>query len=236
MNKKTIGLIVATHPYKERDALVRVITTSGQSIALIAKGALSATSKYGAYLQPFHVCEIDYQSREPLSLFISASLKQRFEWLDIGDMAAASFLSLSMDAINQREPQLFPLDDVLTYLDMVKTNKALALLKFSFELFKRDGRQLVMDACVNCGSLHISAFSLSAGGLCCRDCALSERIDSKEIEVLKSLRCIAKAPLQLTTKCSASAISLPLVAILMHDLKETYPLHWKSWIFLNELV
>lgn len=236
MNKKTVCLIVATQAYKEKDASVRVLTTSGQSLALIAKGALSATSKYAAYLQPFHVCEIDYHSQAPLSRFISASLIQRFEWVDVSDLAAATFITLSMDAINQREPQTFTLNDILIYYEMVKVNKIVALLKFCFELLKLDGRQLVLDACVNCGSLHISAFSLSAGGFCCRDCALHERIDSKAREVLKSYRCVAKAPLNMTLRCQVGGVTLHHVAIFVHELKETYPLHWKSWNFLNELV
>ena len=236
MNKKTIAIIVSTQPYKEKDALVRMISEQGESLTMVAKGVASSTSKYSAYLQPFQVCEIDYFHKEPISTFISASIKQRFEWSSLHDMAAASFIVQSMEAINSIEPRAFTLVDVLTYYHIIEHHYMLALLKFCFELFKRDGRQLVVDECVDCGSLQVSGFSLSAGGFCCKNCALHERIDVKDIDVLKTFRCVAKAPLELTVKCNSSAVSMAEIQLFVHDLKESYPLSMKSWKFMDELV
>lgn len=236
MNKKTVAIIVSTQAYKEKDALVRMINEQGESLVMIAKGVSSSTSKYAAYIQPFNVCEIDYFHKEPISTFISATLKQRFEWSDLYDMATASFIAQSIEAINALEPRTFSLTEVLTYYHIIEHHRTLALLKFCFELFKRDGRQLVVDECVDCGSLQVSGFSLSAGGFCCKNCSHHERMDIIDIDVLKSLRCVAKAPLELTYKCNASMISMKDIALFINDLKESYPLSMKSWKFMDELV
>jgi DNA repair protein RecO len=236
MNNKITAIIVANQSYKEKDALVRMISEEGEVISMVAKGANSPTSKYNAYLQPFNVCEIDYHQKDQLSVFISASIKQRVEFKEYHTLAAASFILQSMESINRLEPQTFPLWICVQYLHILEHSMLAGLLKFCFDLFEKDGRQLVVDECVTCGSLQVSGFSLSAGGFCCKSCAVHERMDISDIDVLRALRCVSKAPLELTYKCSASALSVGVVKLFVYELKDSYPLAMKSWKFMDELV
>lgn len=236
MNNKITAIIVSNQSYKEKDALIRMISEEGEVLSMIAKGANAPTSKYSAYLQPFNVCEIDYHYKDPLSVFISASLRQRCEFQDFHTLAAASFLLQSMEAINRMEPQTFPLWTCVQYLHILEKSMVSGLLKFCFDLFEKDGRQLVVDECVNCGSLQVSGFSLSAGGFCCKSCSVHERVDITDIDVLRALRCVSKAPLELTYKCTTSALSISVMKLFVYELKDSYPLAMKSWKFMDELV
>jgi DNA repair protein RecO len=236
MNNKITAIIVSNQSYKEKDALVRMINEEGEVITMIAKGANAPTSKYNAYLQPFNICEIDYHHKDQMGVFISASLKQRIEYRDFHTLAAASFILQSMEAINKLEPSTYPLWTCVQYLHILEQSMYSGLLKFCFDLFEKDGRQLVVDECVNCGSLQISGFSISAGGFCCKTCSVHERIDLSDIDVLRALRCVSKAPLELTYKCSVSALSMSVIKLFVVELKESYPLAMKSWKFMDELV
>jgi len=236
MNNKNTFIIVSTQPYKEKDALVRMINEDGTSISMIAKGTSSPTSKYGALLQPFNICEIDYHLKDNLSFFISASLKKAIVYDDFNALAAASFLLQSMEAINRLESNSYPLWTIVDYLVLCQTSSIAAMTKWCLDTLKLDGREMMMDECVKCGSLQISSFSLSAGGFCCKTCSVAEKNDISDIEILRTLRCLAKAPLDLAYKCSFHALTMHVVKILVYELKDSYPLAMKSWKFMDELV
>lgn len=236
MNNKLVAMIVSSTQYKEKDALVRMISEEGKSITMIAKGANAPTSKYGAYLQPFNVCAIECHIKEPLSTFMSASILKTFSFSDIHHLASASFIVQSMDAINQMEPHSFDCWKAVEYLNLIQHSMLAALLKFCFNCFEMDGRQLIVDECVDCGSLQVSGFSLSAGGFVCKNCSHFEKVDLHDIEVLKTLRCISKAPLELTYRCPSHALSMGMIQLFVHDLKDSIPLAMKSWKFMDDLV
>lgn len=236
MNNKLVAMIVSTTQYKEKDALVRMISEDGISISMIAKGTTSPTSKYGALLQPFNICEVDYHLKENLSFFISASLKKSIVYDDFNALAAASFLLQSMEAINRLDTSSYPLWTIVDYLILCQASPIAAMTKWCLDTLKHDGREMMMDECIVCGSLHISSFSLSAGGFCCKRCATQEKVDVSDIEILRALRCLAKAPLDLAYKCTFHALTMNVVKILVYELKDSYPLAMKSWKFMDELV
>jgi DNA repair protein RecO (recombination protein O) len=236
MNNKNTFIIVSTQVYKEKDALVRMISEDGTSISMIAKGTTSPTSKYGALLQPFNICEVDYHLKDNLSFFMSASLKKSIVFEDFNALAAASFLLQSMEAINRLDSSSYTLWTIVDYLMLCQSSPIAAMTKWCLDTLKLDGREMMMDECVVCGSLHISSFSLSAGGFCCKRCSTKEKVDLSDIEVLRALRCLAKAPLDLAYKCTFHALTMNVVKILVYELKDSYPLAMKSWKFMDELV
>ena len=236
MNNKDTFIVVSTQVYKEKDALVRMISEDGTSISMIAKGTSSPTSKYAALLQPFNICEVDYHLKDNLSFFMSASLKKSIVLEDFNSLAAASFLLQSMESINRLEALSYPLWTIVDYMKLCQTSPIAAMTKWCLDTLKHDGREMVMDECVTCGSLQISSFSLSAGGFCCKKCSTQEKVDLSDIEVLRALRCLAKAPLDLAYKCSFHALTMNVVKLLVYELKDSYPLAMKSWKFMDELV
>jgi len=236
MNSKNTFIIVSTQGYKEKDAIVRMISEEGTPISMIAKGVSSPTSKYGALLQPFNVCEIDYHLKDNLSVFMSASIKKTFVFEDFNTLAAASFLLQSMEAINHLNTSSYPLWNIVDYLMLCQSSSIAAIIKWCLDTLRLDGREMMMDECVTCGSLQISSFSLSAGGFCCKSCSTHVKVDLSEIEVLRALRCLSKAPLDLAYKCTFYALTMHVAKILVYELKETYPLAMKSWKFMDELV
>jgi len=236
MNNKGTFLIVSSQVYKEKDTLVRMLSESGTSISMIAKGTTSPTSKYSALLQPFNICEIDYHHKDNLSFFISANLKKAIVYEDFHALAAASFILQSIESINKLQPSSYSLLDTVHYLNLCKVSYIASLTKWCFDTLQLDGREMMMDECVHCGSLQVSGFSISGGGLCCKKCATQEKIDVSDIELLRALRCLAKAPLDLAYKCPTHALSMYVVKLLVYELKDSFPLAMKSWKFMDELV
>ncbi len=77
------GIILKKNKFAESDLILRVLTSEGKKLSLIAKGALQSKKRFsGGVLEPTHFIAFRYQpSKESLHLLTSAELVQSFQGL-----------------------------------------------------------------------------------------------------------------------------------------------------------
>lgn len=77
------GIILKKNKFAESDLILRVLTSEGRKLSLIAKGALQSKKRFsGGVLEPTHFISFKYQpAKESLHLLTSAELVQSFPGL-----------------------------------------------------------------------------------------------------------------------------------------------------------
>lgn len=163
----------------ESDLIVTLLAENGCQVRAVAKGARKTTSKFGARLEPFSVCDVLLASGRTLEIVTDAETVVSNAVLreDYDRSSAASVVADFLDKVSvecQTEERLFALA-VATFGAMAEahTEALLALVvAFLVKGMAMHGYRPQFDACVACGCVAPSGgrFSLELGGPVCEAC------------------------------------------------------------------
>lgn len=183
------GIVLASKPYKENDALITVYFEDYGKMTLIARGVKKLKSKNASAVQTLTYSEFTFIARKGLSLLIKATSLDYYRHIkeDIFLEAYATYFVefvLKNEEDNQPDQQIY--DYLKRSLDALNNGYSykLVYLLYSAFMLKVSGSLLQVDKCVRCNDTrHISAISLQDGGFVCSSCESfhDKRLDKKTL-------------------------------------------------------
>lgn len=181
---KDKGICIRSTDYSESSQILTFFTLSSGKISLIAKGSRRTKSPFSAPIEICSVADLVYSLRENEKMgtltefnptFFSVGIRKKLLALNAA-FFAAELLNLSTKE-HDPHPELFEQSVLfLQRLDENPENKVLPfLILFELSLLMYAGSQPLTDICANCkrkfdANWKQYYFSISAGGLVCRDC------------------------------------------------------------------
>lgn len=191
---KDKGICIRSTDYSESSQILTFFTSANGKISVIAKGSRRAKSSFGSSIEICSVADLVYSLKEGEKLgtlteynptFFSTGIRKKLLAINCA-FFTAELLSLFTKE-HDPHPELF--DEAVVFLkrlDENPDNKILPfLILFEFSLLSYTGSQPMADICANCKRIFAPDwkqyyFSISAGGLVCRDCE-SAYVDKKGI-------------------------------------------------------
>lgn len=184
----------------ESDLIVTLLAENGCQVRAVAKGARKTSSKFGARLEPFSVCDVMLATGRTLEIVTDAEtvvsnavLREDYDRSSAGSVVADFLDKVSVEC--QTEERLFGL--AVTTLDVMTTARVEDLLAivvaFLVKGMAMHGYRPQFDACVSCGCASPSGgrFSLDLGGplceACCGDQADTVSADESTRSALRAL-------------------------------------------------
>lgn len=199
---KAAALVLRSVDYSETSKVVTLYSREYGKLKVLAKGGRRLKSRFEVALDLLSVCSIAV-IRKPtaeLDLLTEAVLLERFDGLrhDLPALYAAYYVAEVLDGLTQVADPHAPLfDATLEALRRLATqsDRLLALSRFQMLLLLHLGYAPNLESCAGCGaSAKVGSraeYSLSAGGLVCRHCAVHQRdvrvVRGETIEKLRLL-------------------------------------------------
>jgi len=191
---KDKGICLRSTDYSESSQILTFLARDSGKIGVIAKGSRRAKSSFGGTIEPCTIGDLVFSLREGEKLGTLTEFNPTFFSLNIRKKLFAincAFFTAELLNLFTKEhdphPELFDRAIIfLQKLDETPDNKILPhLILFEFALLTCIGSQPMLDICANCkrkfsGDWKQCFFSISAGGLVCRDCE-SAFVDKKGI-------------------------------------------------------
>lgn len=166
------GIVVANREYREKDALLTILSADRGKLSLVAKGVQKIDSRSAGYLQLYTKAQFAYSPRGSLHALIQVTPLAYYRRIR-GDLLRQAFAALFCEmAVNSEDhPALYGLlDAVLTELE-TQPECYTAACVFVNELCRLQGIAPMVDACAGCGTkMHIQTLSLRQGGFLCTSC------------------------------------------------------------------
>lgn len=196
-NEKVIGIVLAVFDYREKDAIVKVLTETDGVVSFLGKGVKKINSKLRNYLQIGAKICIYCRSINTNNLNviynvdlieIKYNLYDNLKKQAILNVMCELFVNIECD-----NELFFLFEDLLRELECLKN--PLIVLCFAFSrLNKKLGTSPCVDSCVLCGSQsQIVSFSPKHGGFVCLNCNQKVHANPLTKDTLKSIRYIVKA-------------------------------------------
>lgn len=211
---RTRALALKKTKLGEADLIVTLLAEDGCQVRAVAKGARKTTSKFGARLEPFSVCDLLLATGRTLDVVTDAQIVTSNAALreDYDRMAAASVVVDFLDKVSvecQPEERLFGL--ACATLDAMSAAERPDLLPlvaaFLVKGMALHGYRPQFEACVSCGgpSGPGARFDLSAGGLVCASCGTGS---AESVALDESVRAALSA-LMRARMADVSALGVP---------------------------
>ncbi len=170
MNIDVTGIVLRINAYKEKDAMVLVLSENG-TISFLARGVLSLTSKNASSVLLYSHSLFNLSSKgNNLTLTqgkLISSFSSMYESLE--KMSAISFLSeVIIKCLDEKIGQLYSY--LLKCLELINQNfDTLTLVCIVLaNIIKLSGYSLNYSSCVYCSdNLHIASVSYPEGGFIC---------------------------------------------------------------------
>ncbi len=171
------GVVLRTYKLGEADRIVVFMTHQHGKIRAVAKGVRKTKSKFGARLEPASQVNLAlYEGRGELQTVSDAEIIESNRELREGFGLYTHTVPM-LEAVDQvaqdhePDPPLYRmLTRALRTLDERRT--PLVTTAFFWKLLSHSGFEPRLDVCARCESEEsLSAFSVEAGGVLCRDCA-----------------------------------------------------------------
>lgn len=196
---KTKGVIIRATNLREADRILEIYSDELGKIRAVARGVRKIQSKLAGHLEPFTYVDLMLaKGRGDLPTITGAKAISHFSGLrkDVERMASASYLAELVSRLNPDEQtsKRFPalLRDSFEALD-TGHRPAQVVAYYEWYAVTAAGWQPELDHCVNCyEKLYPQglSFSLSAGGVLCKNCVqLDREAIAVSPEAIKLLRC-----------------------------------------------
>ena len=216
----------------ESDLIVTLLAENGCQVRAVAKGARKTTSKFGARLEPFSVCDVMLASGRTLEIVTDAETVTANVALreDYDRSSAASVVADFLDKVSvecQTEERLFGL--AVATLDAMATAEVEDLVglvvAFLAKGMAMHGYRPQFDSCVSCGRGTSSGgrFSLELGGPVCEACCgeQSATVDA-DASTCAALRAMLRARM---SEVPALAVPPPVAMSALRLMREFAAYH-----------
>lgn len=170
MNIDITGIVLRINAYKEKDAMVLVLSENG-TISFLARGVLSLTSKNASSVLLYAHSVFTLSNKGNNFTLTQGKLISSFSSMyeSLEKMSAISFLSeVIIKCLDENNGQLYPY--LLKCLELIdKDFDTLTLVCIVLaNIIKLSGYSLNYSSCVFCSdNLHIASVSYSEGGFIC---------------------------------------------------------------------
>lgn len=176
---RTRALALKRTKLGEADLIVTLLAENGCQIRAVAKGARKTSSRFGARLEPFSVCDVLLATGRTLDVVTDVQTVTSHVALreDYDKMAAASVVADFLDKVSvecQPEERLFGL--ACATLDAMSAAEGEGLVALVAAFLAKGmalhGYRPEFDACVVCGNPvgRRMRFALAGGGVVCDAC------------------------------------------------------------------
>ena len=188
------GIVIRQVQYKEKDAMVSVLTKDG-TVSFLARGILNPTSKNASSCLLFAYSNFTLNSKQDKLTLTQGKLIKSYYHLyeSLEKMASIQLVcELIIKCLDEDNGSIFSyLKNMLELLSNDFDSKTLTLISIA-HIVKESGYALEYDECVKCGcKKNIVSYSFSEGGFLCYRC-----IDKNNLvlstEHLKTYRYIFK--------------------------------------------
>ena len=191
------AIILNSKDYKEKDALISVLSEKYGLLHLVAKGIRKINSKNASACLPFTNANlmVDIKEQRDLHTLQSAVIIRSFRLIreDLLKQSMASFFCEMIEKSNFDEGVYSVLLEALSYLQEAQ-NPFGVLCLFQSIMNRMHGIEPFVDGCVRCGALHnIYALSYRDGGFVCTSCSRQGMDFIQNKERLKKFRLLCKA-------------------------------------------
>lgn len=219
------GIVIRQSPYKEKDAMISVVTKDG-IVSFLARSVLSINSKNKSCCLPFSYSQFTLNSKaDKLSLIQGKCVKTYSHFYE--SLEKLSSVNLINEAIvkfiDEDNAEIFPyLKNYLELLDRGFDEATLTVIMLA-QIVKHSGYDLEYSACVRCrGKKDIVGVSFPEGGFICRSCAdLSTELRSENY--LKTFRYIFMVPFdKMAHHVIDGGLALSLIRELCDFLSESF--------------
>ncbi len=188
------GIVIKQNQYKEKDAMVSVLTKNG-TVSFLARGILSPTSKNASSCLLFAYSSFTLSSRQDkLTLTQGKLIKSSFQMYgSLEKMAAMQLVAESIiRCLDEENGEIYPyFKKMLELLETDFDSPTLVAICLA-NIIKNSGYALEYNSCVSCGvKKNIVSFSFTEGGFICGKCQNKLQELSSTI-VLKSYRYVFK--------------------------------------------
>lgn len=190
------GIVIKQTPYKEKDAMISLLTKKGM-VSFLAHNVLSLSSKYRSCCLPFTYSVFTLNSKlDKLSLSQGKIIKTYSHFYDSLD--CLSSINLVNECIHkfidEDNTELFEyLKNYLELLDRGFDEITLTAIMIA-QIVKHSGYDLEFNSCVKCSNKKsIVGISYSHGGFICKNCIDGLTL-KKSKEYLKTFRYLFMLP------------------------------------------
>lgn len=221
------GIVIRQVQYKEKDAMVSVLTKDG-TVSFLARGILNPTSKNASSCLLFAYSNFTLNSKQDKLTLTQAKLIKSYYHLyeSLENMASIQLVSeLIIKCLDEENGNIYPyLKNMLELLSNKFDSRTLTLICIG-QIVKESGYALEYDECVKCSSKkNIVSYSFNEGGFICLKC-LSINNEVKSQESLKTYRYIFKVDSSLMDHYELNKkISRELIEKFCDYLKECFSL------------
>lgn len=177
------GIILKRTDYREHDQLVNIFTREKGKVCVLARGVKKILSKNSAFLEPFFFVELDFVPGKENKLLTKATGLNSFKNIraDLSKTEAAIKAMALLDVLlpeNEGDKKIIDFAVCwLEYLDGHEFSESY-ISGFLAALSSLIGYAPIFDACHLChkelpksvSDDSVIVFSLSGGGLVCKDC------------------------------------------------------------------
>ncbi|MGP4042410.1 DNA repair protein RecO [Gracilibacillus sp. D59] len=176
MFEKVEGFILKTQDYGETHKIVTILTPTLGKVGAIARGSKKTKSRMAAITQPFIHGSYLIQPGSGLATIQQGEVITSFRKIreDIFKTAYTSYLAeLTDKLIDSKKYNPFIYKQLLDTVERINDDKDAEILTMIYEwkMYKEAGFAPVVTKCVSCGNPNnLKAFSISNGGLLCRNC------------------------------------------------------------------
>ncbi len=183
----------------ETDLILTLLTTEGELMQAVAKGARKPTGKLAGKVQLFSACDFLVAKGRSLDVVAEAGLVSAHAGLR-GDLDRVSAASAVCEVArlcsfeDARDPFLSQiLERALTACEEAADQPHLDLVvaAFAFKVLARGGWRPQLDGCCFCDDEAPTRFSAASGGLLCESCSSriegAEPVDASQIAWLRAL-------------------------------------------------
>lgn len=196
MNDVTEGIVLSSMEYREKDALISVLTKDFGKITLIGKGILSMQSKNASGCTPYVSSEFIFDYKEGKTVFPLKTAKtknsRRFLREDFDLLNFAGLLCELSEKMTEQGHLVPEVYEALEFtLSVLQKDSVLAVCLYLAFVERYLGIEPVVDECVLCGSTTVSSISVKEGGFVCSVCQSTHKECS--LDDLIHFRLLSKA-------------------------------------------
>jgi len=179
------AVVISSIPQGETSKIIRLYTRDFGRVSVIAKGSRKWKNRFGGMLEPLNHIAVVYYSKESRELQVLSQcdvintfqgVKSDLNKLALGLSIAEIIQELTVE--ERGNPELFSLvTNALNALESAARNYYNYYWYFLMRFLRDSGFGLDMKSCRGCG-LNVDEppafFSVSRGGVLCRECVVSE--------------------------------------------------------------
>lgn len=192
MKTKIQALVLSVSEYKDKDGLVKVLTTDS-ILTLYARGLFKQNSKNLRLVQPFSYNEFMIEDKTKMPLLLQGQTIRYYYHIQ-EDLFKSSCCFVLHDLISKtkKEEKLFNI--LLDCYNSANQNLddfyfwACIVLKYCIE---QEGIQPFVDGCVHCQNMRVETLSLKDGGFLCEKCNHNQ-YPKWNVDSLKKYRALFK--------------------------------------------